>query len=130
MATQCSAAVPAQIAREDGLYRYDDLAHHVLGIHAEDLVALRQVPVGTDLDPTQTDVAIILVGSAGRLSQKYGEFAWRLTHLGTGCAAIQLSLSRSLRCEYEILYAAAPRRPDPVNPASQPKRGRSRGSSW
>jgi hypothetical protein len=60
-------------------------------VHA-DRVSVSQALAGTDLDTTSVDAAIILVGEAGRLSEKYSEFAWRLTHLDTGCAALQLHL--------------------------------------
>ena len=73
------------------IYRYDDLEHQVLSTRA-DPVPFGRILSGTDLDPVGTDIAIVLVGAAGRLSQKYGDFAWRLTHLDSGCAALQLSL--------------------------------------
>lgn len=73
------------------IFRYDDLEHQVISVHA-DRVPVSQALAGTDLDTTSVDTAIILIGEAGRLSEKYGEFAWRLTHLDTGCAALQLHL--------------------------------------
>jgi SagB-type dehydrogenase family enzyme len=73
------------------IFRYDDLEHQVISVHA-DRVSVSQALAGTDLDTTSVDAAIILVGEAGRLSEKYSEFAWRLTHLDTGCAALQLHL--------------------------------------
>jgi SagB-type dehydrogenase family enzyme len=73
------------------IYRYDDLKHQVISTRA-DPVPLGRILSGTDLKPAGTDIAIVLVGAAGRLSQKYGDFAWRLTHLDSGCAALQLSL--------------------------------------
>jgi SagB-type dehydrogenase family enzyme len=84
------------------IFRYDDLEHQVLSIHA-DRVSLAQALDGTDLDTSNADAAIILVGEAGRLAQKYGDFAWRLTHLDTGCAALQLHLvaqDRGLRATF------------------------------
>ncbi len=76
------------------IYRYDDMTHEVLSVHA-DQVALPQFLDGTDLDSSRTDIAIALIGEAGRLGLKYGEFAWRLTHLDSGCAALQLHLVAS-----------------------------------
>jgi SagB-type dehydrogenase family enzyme len=73
------------------IFRYDDIEHQVLSVRA-DRVALARILEGTDLDAARTDVAVVLVGAAGRLRQKYGDFAWRLTHLDTGCAALQLRL--------------------------------------
>jgi SagB-type dehydrogenase family enzyme len=73
------------------ILRYDDIGHRVISIR-DDAIALAQFLDETDLDASHTDVAIVLVGEAGRLSQKYTDFAWRLTHLDTGCAALQLSL--------------------------------------
>jgi SagB-type dehydrogenase family enzyme len=73
------------------IYRYDDIEHEILSVHA-DHVPLARVLDGTGLDSARTDIAVILVGAAGRLSQKYGDFAWRLTHLDTGCAALQFQL--------------------------------------
>jgi putative transposase len=37
----------------------------------------------------------------------------------------QKRLGKLTPVEYEMLYTAAPKRPDPVNPASQSKRGQS-----
>jgi SagB-type dehydrogenase family enzyme len=73
------------------IFRYDDLEHHVISIRA-DRVPISRVLDGTDLDATCMDVVIVLVGEAGRLRRKYGDFAWRLTHLDAGCAALQLHL--------------------------------------
>jgi SagB-type dehydrogenase family enzyme len=73
------------------IFRYDDLEHQIISVHA-DRVSLAQALDGTDLDAASADAAIVLVGEAGRLAQKYGDFAWRLTHLDTGCAALQLHL--------------------------------------
>lgn len=73
------------------VFRYDDLEHQVVSVHT-DHVPVAQVLAGSELDPTGVDAAIVLIGEAGRLSEKYSEFAWRLTHLDTGCAALQLHL--------------------------------------
>ncbi len=73
------------------IYRYDDIGHQLLSVHAS-RVSLRRILDGTDLDPQRTDMAVVLVGAAGRLWQKYGDFAWRLVHLDAGCAALQLHL--------------------------------------
>jgi SagB-type dehydrogenase family enzyme len=73
------------------IFRYDDIGHAILSIRADD-IALARFLDETDLDASRTDVAVVLVGQAGRLGQKYADFAWRLTHLDTGCAALQLSL--------------------------------------
>jgi SagB-type dehydrogenase family enzyme len=73
------------------IFRYDDIEHQVLSVRA-DRVTLARILEGTDLDAARTDVAIVLVGAVGRLRQKYDDFAWRLTHLDTGCAALQLRL--------------------------------------
>ena len=76
------------------IFRYDDIGHRVISIR-NDVVALAQFLDHTDLDASRTDVALVLVGEAGLLSQKYTDFAWRLTHLDSGCAALQLSLVAS-----------------------------------
>jgi SagB-type dehydrogenase family enzyme len=73
------------------VFRYDDLEHQVISVHA-DRVSVAQVLAGTDLDATGIYATIVLVGEVGRLRQKYGDFAWRLAHLDTGCAALQLHL--------------------------------------
>jgi SagB-type dehydrogenase family enzyme len=74
------------------IFRYLDTGHEVVSVQ-RDPVALADFLEGTDLDPSRTAVAIALVGEAGRLSQKYEDFAWRLTHLDSGCAALQLHLA-------------------------------------
>jgi SagB-type dehydrogenase family enzyme len=73
------------------IFRYDDIEHQLLSVRA-DQVPLAQLLGRTGLERERTDVAVILVGAVGRLRQKYGDFAWRLTHLDTGCAALQLHL--------------------------------------
>jgi SagB-type dehydrogenase family enzyme len=73
------------------VFRYDDIEHEVISVHA-DRVSVAEAITGTDLDATNADVAIVLVGDVGRLSRKYSDFAWRLTHLDSGCAALQLHL--------------------------------------
>lgn len=73
------------------VFRYDDVEHQVISVHI-DHVSVSQVLDGTDLDGASVDAVIVLVGDAGRLRQKYGDFAWRLTHLDTGCTALQLHL--------------------------------------
>lgn len=73
------------------IFRYDDIEHQVLSIRS-DRITLARILEGTDLDAEHTDVAIMLVGTVGRLRKKYGDFAWRLTHLDAGCAALQLRL--------------------------------------
>jgi SagB-type dehydrogenase family enzyme len=73
------------------IFRYDDVEHQVVSVHAN-RVSVSQALAGTDLDATGVDATIVLVGEVGRLRQKYGDFAWRLTHLDTGCAALQLHL--------------------------------------
>jgi SagB-type dehydrogenase family enzyme len=73
------------------IFRYDDIEHEVISLCA-DRVALTQILDGTDLDPARADVVLVLVGAVGRLREKYDDFAWRLTHLDTGCAALQLQL--------------------------------------
>jgi SagB-type dehydrogenase family enzyme len=73
------------------IFRYDDLEHQVVSVHA-DRVSVDRALAGTDLDPASADAVIVLAGEVGRLGEKYGDFAWRLTHLDTGCAALQLQL--------------------------------------
>jgi hypothetical protein len=61
------------------------------------------------LDAACADAAVVLVGEAGRLRQKYGDFAWRLTHLDTGCAALQLHLvseDYGLRASFASTWSA------------------------
>jgi SagB-type dehydrogenase family enzyme len=86
------------------IFRYDDLEHQVISVHT-DRVSVAQALAGTELDTTGVDAAIILIGEAGRLSEKYGEFAWRLTLLDTGCAALQLHLVAE-ECGLRTTFAA------------------------
>jgi SagB-type dehydrogenase family enzyme len=88
------------------VFRYDDLEHQVISVHA-DRVPVAQALAGTDLDATSVDAVIVLVGEVGRLSEKYGDFAWRLAHLDAGCAALQLHLvaeGRGLRTTFAATW--------------------------
>lgn len=106
------ASVAVYLATRAGLfglpgtiYRYDDVGHELLSVRA-DPVPLMQILAGTDLDREDLDIALVLVGSAGRLSQKYGDFAWRLTHLDSGCAALQLSVVAA-SCGLQTTFASS-----------------------
>jgi SagB-type dehydrogenase family enzyme len=88
------------------VFRYDDLGHQVISVRA-DRVPLSRVLDGTDLDAAHAEAVIVLVGEVGRLREKYGDFAWRLTHLDTGCAALQLHLaakSHGLRASFAATW--------------------------
>ena len=71
------------------IFLYDDIDHEMVSAGA-DRVPLAQILDGTNLDAGSADLAVVLVGAVGRLSQKYGDFAWHLAHLDAGCAALQL----------------------------------------
>jgi SagB-type dehydrogenase family enzyme len=90
------ASVTVYLATETGLFglpgtlfRYDDIGHEVVSIHA-DRVPLAEVLAGTGLDAAPTDLVIVLTAAVGRLRKKYRDLAWRLAHLDAGCAAMQL----------------------------------------
>lgn len=90
------------------IFRYHDLEHEVISVHA-DHVSVAEALAETDLDAACADAAVVLVGEAGRLRQKYGDFAWRLTHLDTGCAALQLHLvseDYGLRASFASTWSA------------------------
>ena len=90
------------------VFRYDDLEHQVISVHA-DPVPVAAALAGTDLVAERADAVLVLVGEAGRLGEKYGDFAWRLTHLDTGCAALQLQLvaaERGLRATFAATWPA------------------------
>jgi SagB-type dehydrogenase family enzyme len=73
------------------IFRYLDTRHSVISVRSE-RTDLADVLAETDLDLSRTLAALVLVGEVGRLRQKYDDFAWRLTHLDSGCAALQLRL--------------------------------------
>lgn len=70
--------------------RYDDLAHALVAIRPG-IVSMDDALAGTDLAPDGLDAAVVLVAEVGRISNKYGRFAYRLSHLDVGCAATQLA---------------------------------------
>ncbi|WP_018680254.1 nitroreductase family protein [Actinokineospora enzanensis] len=69
------------------VFKYDDLQHELVTVHAG-TTPLAEHLRSTDLDPA---VALVFVGNIGRLRVKYGDFAYRLTHLDAGCATTQLA---------------------------------------
>lgn len=70
------------------IFRYDDVGHRVVAVRS-DPVPVERCLRGTGLGTPRA--AIVCVGNIGRLHPKYGPFAWRLTHLEAGCAAMQLA---------------------------------------
>jgi SagB-type dehydrogenase family enzyme len=71
--------------------RYDDMRHALVAVHADPLPVAALLE-STDLAAAPPDIAVVLVGTVGRLAGKYGPFAYRLTHLDSGCAVTQLSV--------------------------------------
>lgn len=71
------------------LFRYDDLGHRVFPVRAD------HIPLDSLLSPgpSPLDVALIFTASVSRAARKYGDFALRLSHLDTGCAALQLAVA-------------------------------------
>ncbi|MBV9451291.1 MAG: nitroreductase family protein [Streptosporangiaceae bacterium] len=77
------------------LFRYDDLGHRILPVRADRVPLDSLLAARTGCGPR--DVALIFVVSVSRIAHKYEEFALRLSHLDTGCAALQLSVAAAAR---------------------------------
>jgi SagB-type dehydrogenase family enzyme len=85
------------------LFRYDDLGHRIVAVRADPIPLDSLLSSGVGLD--SRDVVLIFVASVSRIANKYEEFAPRLSHLDTGCAALQLSVAAAAR-DVAVSFAA------------------------
>ncbi|MBM7494280.1 SagB-type dehydrogenase family enzyme [Micromonospora luteifusca] len=72
------------------VFRYDDLAHALISLRA-DALPLADALAGTDLPPEGLDAVLVFTAAHERVARKYQDFAYRLTHLDSGCATTQLA---------------------------------------
>lgn len=73
------------------VFRYDDLAHALISMRA-DALPLTAVLADTDLAAEGLDAVLVFTAAHERLTRKYHDFAYRLTHLDAGCATTQLAV--------------------------------------
>ncbi|MFJ8025536.1 nitroreductase family protein [Streptomyces sp. NPDC096311] len=71
------------------VFKYDD---GTLIAARADKPSLPELLAGTGLDGRPVRAAVVVTGAVHRLRNKYGDFAFRLTHLDAGCALAQAAL--------------------------------------
>jgi hypothetical protein len=71
--------------------RLDDRTAELVARTAEPLLP-GELLAATDLEAPAAGAVVVLVVELSRVLTKYGRFAYRLVHLDSGCAALQLGL--------------------------------------
>ncbi|WP_371791768.1 TOMM precursor leader peptide-binding protein [Streptomyces sp. NBC_01471] len=85
------------------VFAYDGDAGTLIAVRADE-PSLPELLAGTGLAGRPLRAAIVVTGAVYRLRGKYGDFAFRLTHLDAGCALAQCALvAAELGLEAELV---------------------------